>query len=77
MPGLRAYVLIIERQGVLQHSGETFFIRATVMGIALKLIDYNVADYCTKRVTVIRWKTMPVTVFYFLLGPGLFRTLPA
>jgi len=36
------------------------------MNIALNLIKGNVADYCTKRVTVIRWKTIPVAVFYFL-----------
>lgn len=50
------------------------FNRATVMNIALNLIKGNVADYCTKRVTVIRWKTIPVAVFYFLkfLLPGSF-----
>jgi hypothetical protein len=41
------------------------FKKATAMSIVLKLMKGNVADYCTKRVTVTRWKTIPVTVFLF------------
>jgi|GEM_PF-2032655 len=53
------------------------------MIIALKLMKGNVADYCTKRVTVTRWKTILVTVFLFSINlflleeiyrRGLFKT---
>jgi len=59
------------------------FKRATAMIIALKLMKGNVADYCTKRVTVTRWKTILVTVFLFSINlflleeiyrRGLFKT---
>jgi len=45
--------------------GRTVYIKATEMRVALELIKKIVADYFTKRVTVIRWKTIPVTVFLF------------
>jgi predicted outer membrane repeat protein len=47
------------------------------MGTELKVIEWNVADYGKKKVTVTGWKAVPVTVTFFSYNSscgGAFRT---